>query len=114
MDFWDSVFRMLSALAVVLALMMIVVAIARRIMGARFCAPADAPFVRVLSTGYLGPRKTISVVSVAGELLIIGATATDLIPLGRVRHSERLGHPVPPSIASGESVSTAEAGIWMP
>ena len=87
MDFWDSVFRMLSALAVVLALMMIVVAIARRVMGARFCAPVDAPLVRVLSTGYVGPRKTISVVSVAGELLIIGATATDLIPLGRLRLS---------------------------
>jgi flagellar protein FliO/FliZ len=113
MDFWDSAFRMLSALAVVLALMMIVVAIARRVMGTRFCTPADAPLVRVLSTGYVGPRKTISVVSVAGELLIIGATATDLIPLGRVRHSERVGHLVPPT-ASSESKSTAEAGIWMP
>jgi flagellar protein FliO/FliZ len=87
MDFWDSAFRMLSALAVVLALMMIVVAIVRRVTGARFCAPADAPLVRVLSTGYVGPKKTISVVSVAGELLIIGATATDLIPLGRLRLS---------------------------
>jgi flagellar protein FliO/FliZ len=113
MDFWDSVFRMLSALAVVLALMMIVVAIARRVMGARFCASADAPLVRVLSTGYVGPRKTISVVSVAGELLIIGTTATDLIPLGRVHHSEHVRHLVPPT-ASDDVKNTAEAGIWMP
>ena len=35
MDFWDSALRMLSALAVVLALMMVVVAIARRMMGHR-------------------------------------------------------------------------------
>ena len=113
MDFWDSVFRMLSALAVVLALMMIVVAIARRVMGTRFCAAASAPLVRVLSTGYVGPRKTISIVSVAGELLIIGATATDLIPLGRVHNLEGVGHLLPPT-ASSESQSTAEAGIWMP
>jgi flagellar protein FliO/FliZ len=86
MDLWDSVLRMFSALAIVLALMMAVVAIVRRVMGARSGAGADAPLVRVLSTGYLGPKKSISVVSVAGELLIIGATATDLIPLGRVRH----------------------------
>jgi len=85
MDVWDSVLRMFSALAIVLALMMAVVAIVRRVMGARSGAGADAPLVRVLSTGYLGPKKSISVVSVAGELLIIGATATDLIPLGRVR-----------------------------
>jgi flagellar protein FliO/FliZ len=84
MDLWDSILRMLSALAVVLALMMVVVAIARRVMGTRSGAGADAPLVRVLSTGYLGPKKSISVVSVAGELLIIGTTSTDLIPLGRV------------------------------
>lgn len=113
MDFWDSAFRMLSALAVVLALMMIVVAIARRVMGARSYASADAPLVRVLSTGYVAPRKTISVVSVAGELLIIGATATDLIPLGRVRNSDYIRRLVPPT-ASSESKSTTEAGIWMP
>lgn len=87
MDFGDSILRMLSALAVVLALMMIVVAIARRVVGTRSGSGADAPLVRVLSTGYLGPKKSISVVSVAGELLIIGATATELIPLGRVRPS---------------------------
>lgn len=112
MDFGDSVFRMLSALAVVLALMMVVVAIARRVMGARLSAGVDAPLVRVLGTGYLGARKTISVVSVAGELLIIGATATDLIPLGRVSNAEgmRLLVPSAPSDATGP----AEPGIWMP
>lgn len=104
---------MLSALAVVLALMMMVVAIARRVMGTRLSAPADAPLVRVLSTGYVGPRKTISVVSVAGELLIIGTTSTDLIPLGRVRNSERVRHLVPPT-ASSELKHSVEAGIWMP
>jgi len=87
MDFGDSILRMLSALGIVLALMMVVVAIARRVLGARSGAGADAPLVRVLSTGYLGPKKSISVVSVAGELLIIGTTSTDLIPLGRVRRS---------------------------
>ena len=84
MDLWDSVLRMISALAVVLALMMVVVVVARRVMGTRAGTVADAPLVRVLSTGYLGPKQSISVVSVAGEWLIIGATATELISLGRV------------------------------
>ncbi len=66
MDFWDSAFRMLSALAVVLGLMMVVVVIARRVLGSRSFARAEAPLVQVLSTGYLGARKTISVVSVSG------------------------------------------------
>ena len=113
MDFGDSVFRMLSALAVVLALMMVVVAVARRVMGTRLCTGSDAPLVRVLSTGYLGARKTISVVSVAGELLIIGATATDLIPLGRVRNVEGISL-LAPSAASSDATGPGEPGIWMP
>lgn len=113
MDFWDSVLRMLSSLGIVLALMMVVVAIARRVMGTRSGAAADAPLVRVLSTGYLGPKKSISVVSVAGDLLIIGTTATDVIPLGRVRNAERIRQ-LAPHAASAELKRTVEAGIWIP
>lgn len=113
MDLWDSVLRMLSALGIVLALMMVVVAVARRVMGARIGAAADAPLIRIISTGYLGPKKSISVVSVAGELLIIGTTATDVIPLGRVRNAECIRQFVPHA-ASRELTHTGEAGIWMP
>jgi flagellar protein FliO/FliZ len=82
-------------------------------MGARSVAAADAPLVQVLSTGYLGPKKSISVVSIAGELLIIGATATDLIPLGRVRNAERVQQLMPHAASSGLQ-HTVQAGIWMP
>jgi flagellar protein FliO/FliZ len=113
MDFWDSALRMLSALAVVLALMMVVVAIARRMMGHRALVRPEAPLVRVLSTGYLGPRKTISVVSVAGDLLIVGVTATDLIPLGRVRNTESVQRLVPPASVCAVA-RPIETGGWMP
>lgn len=112
MDFWESVFRMLSALAVVLALMLLVVAIARRVMGARTLRRPEAPLVQVISTGYLGPRKTISIVSVAGDLLIVGTTATDLIPLGRVRNTERLGRLAHSN--TGCSSRPLEVAGWMP
>jgi flagellar protein FliO/FliZ len=113
MDFWDSALRMLSALAVVLALMMVVVAIARRMMGHRALVRPEAPMVQVLSTGYLGPRKTISVVAVAGDLLIVGATATDLIPLGRVRNTESVQRLVPQA-SGGVVARSVETVGWMP
>jgi len=53
------------------------------------------------------------VVSIAGELLIIGATATDLIPLGRVRNAERVQQLMPHAASSGHQ-HTVQAGIWMP
>jgi flagellar protein FliO/FliZ len=95
-DFWDSFLRMASALALVLALMAGLVALVRRFSGTRWFAgtrlfsPVAAPIVQVLGSGYIGPRKTISLVSVAGEFLIVGATSTDLVSFGRITDQEQV------------------------
>lgn len=90
MDFWDSLIRMVSALAVVLGLMAVCAVVARRTMRARALGHGEGPLVRVLSTGYLGPRKSISLVAVAGEFFVIGTTSTELIPLGRISDPEQI------------------------
>ena len=89
-DFWDSFLRMVSALALVLALIGGLVVLIRRFSGTRFCAPVSAQIVQVLGSGYVGPRKTISLVSVAGEFLIVGMTPTDLVSLGHITDRERV------------------------
>jgi flagellar protein FliO/FliZ len=89
-DFWDSIIRMASALALVLALMGGLVLLVRRFAGTRFCAPLSTQIVKVLGSGYIGPRKTISLVSVAGEFVIVGMTPTDLVPLGHITDRERI------------------------
>jgi flagellar protein FliO/FliZ len=89
-DFWDSIIRMGSALALVLALMGGLVVLVRRFAGTRFCGPVSSQIVQVLGSGYIGPRKSISLVSVAGEFLIVGMTPTDLVPLGHITDRERI------------------------
>ncbi len=89
-DLWESLFRTVSALAIVLVLMGVVAVTVRRVMGHRLGIAGGRPLVRVLASGYVAPRKTISVVSVAGEYLIVGTTATDLVPLGRISDSAEL------------------------
>jgi flagellar protein FliO/FliZ len=89
-DLWESLFRTVSALAIVLVLMGIVAVTVRRLMGPRLGIAGGRPLVRVLASGYIAPRKTIALVSVAGEYLIVGTTATDLVPLGRVSDSAEL------------------------
>ena len=89
-DFWDSFLRMVSALALVLALIGGLVVLVRRFSGTRFCAPVSAQIVQVLGSGYVGPRKTISLVSVAGEFLIVGMTPTDLVSLGHITDRKRV------------------------
>jgi flagellar protein FliO/FliZ len=89
-DLWESLFRTVSALAIVLVLMGVVAVTVRRVMGQRLGIAGGRPLVRVLASGYIAPRKTISVVSVAGEYLIVGTTTTDLVPLGRINDSAEL------------------------
>lgn len=90
MEFWDSLIRMVSALAVVVGLMMVLATVARRVLGGRTLALSQTPMVQVLGSGYLGPRKSIALVAVAGDLLIVGTTATDLVPMGRVSDPEQV------------------------
>lgn len=89
-DLWESLFRTISALAIVLVLMGIVALTARRVMGHRLGIAVGRPLVQVLASSYIAPRKTIALVSVAGEYLIVGTTATDLVPLGRISDSAEL------------------------
>ena len=89
-DLWESLFRTVAALAIVLVLMGVVAVTVRRVMGQRLGIAGGRPLVRVLASGYIAPRKTIALVSVAGEYVIVGTTATDLVPLGRISDSAEL------------------------
>lgn len=89
-DLWDSLFRTLFALAVVLGLMGLATLAAKRLLGRRVGPVGSRPLIQVLASGYIAPRKTIALVSVAGDYLIVGATATDLVPLGRVSDAAKV------------------------
>ena len=88
MEIWESVVRMVSALGVVLALILGLLAVARSAVGRRFLPVNGAPLVKILGSGPLGSRKHVMVVAVAGEVLILGTTATDLVPLGKIADPE--------------------------
>ncbi|HZS12761.1 MAG TPA: hypothetical protein VFA38_10965, partial [Nitrospirales bacterium] len=65
MELWESLIRMVSALAVVLGLMAVLIVIMRRLNLKGVLEPTRAP-VRILGSGYIGPRKSVMLISVAG------------------------------------------------
>ncbi len=109
MDFWDSLIRMVSALAVVLGLMGGLVVLSRRYLGNRLASRGGAPLVRVLGSGYLGPRKSVAVVAVCGELHVLGLTADDVVPLGKVTDPEHVRRLL--SVTAADSKVQAEAKV---
>ncbi|MDH4152189.1 MAG: flagellar biosynthetic protein FliO [Nitrospira sp.] len=116
-DVWDSLLRTVAALAVVLLCIGLAAFVARRVMGPRVGNAGGQPLVQVLASGYLAPRKTISLVEVAGEYLIVGATATDLIPLGRIsdttRLRELLRRPAEKPSAEKTRLPGADVAAWL-
>lgn len=95
MELWDSVIRMVSSLGVVLGLLFLGTVVIRRFFPGQVSADGASPVVRIIGSGYVGPRKRILVVAVAGEVLILGTTANELISLGRVTNQEQLTRLVP-------------------
>ena len=81
MELYDSVVRTIAALTVVLSLMAALAWSARRFLG-KPLMPGAVTAIRVLATAHLGGRKSIVLVSVGDQTLIIGATATELVRLG--------------------------------
>lgn len=116
-DFWESLLRTLSALAIVLVLMGVVAMAARRLMGHRLGQVGRHQLVRVVASGHIAPRKTIALVSVAGEYLIVGATATDLVPLGRVsdvaRLEELLASSAPGAFSATSALPQSAVTSWL-
>ena len=88
MDVWESLMRMVSALAVVMVLMLACAYLFRRLQGTKVFTAGTAPLVKVLASGYLGSRKNIVLVNVAGEVLIVGTTPDGMVPLGRLSNRQ--------------------------
>jgi flagellar biogenesis protein FliO len=90
MELWESIVRMASALGVVLALILGLLAVLRSRVGRRFLVVDGSQLVTVLGSGAIGPRKQIVVLAVAGEVLIVGTTPTDIVSLGRISDSSKV------------------------
>ena len=105
MEMWESVVRMVSALGVVLALILGLLAIARSAIGRRFLPMNGTSPVRILADSPIGSKKHVMLVAVAGEVLIVGTTATDLVPLGKVTDPDQLRQLLADSFATRLSPS---------
>ena len=81
MDLTQSFIKMASSLAVVLALMLLAAAAARRWLRPMLSGGASIPTIRLATSLALGSRRSVLVLEVAGRTLVIGATPQQLVLL---------------------------------
>jgi len=71
-SFFPSLLKMLAALTIVLGLMIGAMYILKRFLLQTNQGRDDGPAIRVLATRYLGPKNSIMLVDVLGQLVVIG------------------------------------------
>ncbi len=77
-DFIASLLKMLSALAVVLGIMLAGLWAVRKFMNKTGTGVDDGQMIRVLSTRYLGPKSSIMLVDVLGNVIVVGVTGSQI------------------------------------
>lgn len=101
---WESGFKMLTTLAFVVGLMFLLFYVFKKLVAKQgMFGTADKP-IRVLSTGFLGPKKSIAMVEVAGRVLILGVANDQITLLSSLEDQEEVARLVnnDPKLKSGQ------------
>lgn len=89
--FTGSVIKMVTALGIVLSILFAIVYLAKKYLGNRIGLTGQEQKIRVVTSTYLGPKKSIALVEVAGEKIVVGVTATTISMLTKIGRYEDFG-----------------------
>ncbi len=89
-DFFASLLKMFSALAVVLGIMLAGLWVVRKLMKKTGTGVDDGHAIRILSTRYLGPKSSIMLVDVLGSVIAVGVTGSQISMLTTITDEESL------------------------
>ena len=102
---YSAVLKMISALVIVIACIYFSMIFIRKGLGKKFSSNRESNILEVLETTYLSPKKTVSLLRVAGKSVLIGITETQISVLAELGEEEtaKLTATVAPQLVSGES-----------
>ncbi len=86
--FTGSVIKMVASLAIVLSVMFAIVFLVKKYLGRKIGLTGQDQKIKVLTSTYLGPRKSIALVEVAGEKIVVGVTAANITMLTKLGREE--------------------------
>ncbi|MEE8576897.1 MAG: flagellar biosynthetic protein FliO [candidate division Zixibacteria bacterium] len=83
-----SLFKIISALVIVIACIYVGVYLLRRLMGKKYSGNRQSNLLEVLETTYIGPKKTVSLVRVADRAVLVGTSENHISPLAELDADE--------------------------
>lgn len=89
-DLFSASLKMVYTLGLVLGLMFIIFYLFKKFGLKNSVFGGEGKPIKVLSTGFLAPRKSIALVEVAGDVLVIGISNDQISLLGNVQDPEKI------------------------
>jgi len=83
-----SIIKMVTGLGIVLSLLFGVLYLAKKFLGKKMGLAGQEQKIKVVTSTYLGPKKSIALVEVAGEKIVVGVTATHITMLTKIGRDE--------------------------
>ncbi|MEC4673212.1 MAG: flagellar biosynthetic protein FliO [Nitrospirota bacterium] len=104
-------FKMAGALVVVLMIMGVTLWVAKQILGQQR-GNGGTPELQLLGGLRLGPGKSVVLVDIAGEVLVLGSTSKELTLLTRVNDPDRVNRLRPQAAASFPRLNALSGNWW--
>lgn len=89
-DILSASFKMFYTLVLVLGIMFLVFHLFKKYVWKNSVFGSESKPIKVLSTGFLGPKKSIALVEVAGEILVLGIANDNISLLANVEDPEQI------------------------
>ena len=90
LELLPALLKMVFALAVVLGIMIVAMYLFKKVMAKTGAAGADGEFIKVISSRYLGPKSSIMLVNVLGNIIVIGISNNQMSMLTTISDPESL------------------------
>ena len=83
-ELFPSILKMISALAVTVGIMVVVIYLFKKIMKKTGGGIDDGKLIRILSTKYLGPKNSVMLIDVLGDIILIGISGSQISLLTKI------------------------------
>ena len=84
----SAIIKTITALAIVLAAVLLIAYIAKKVLKKNDIVFGKDKLIRVLGTSYIGVKKAITLLDVAGEVLVIGVTNNNITMLTKLESED--------------------------
>jgi len=110
-DLYVSLMKMILALSILLALLLGGLYLFKRYMGKKIGIAGRKEGIKIVTSAYIGPKKSIALVDISGERIVVGITPNHISMLARLGRDGEFGKILEEQISSDDRVELHD-DLW--